>query len=301
MTQTVQPDSKSLVLRSTHILLVEVVAAKPGEWAPSKPGLKSRRVELSLQIAEVLRGKLDPIPDGPVPVTITQTDYAGELMMQPLPGPWPPEDLMPGTALVVFATSGDDRVEHIFSEPGCQQVLPAGPVLPGLRIASKAEKENLPLADTLALASPQSDKLDPLFAGFLWGRYGSQAMASQPEFNLLAEFTERKGLEDGTRQALVKDGYDRVKAEGDDTPERAQRLALAMCRVLLMSEAAELHENLIETYLPNLLGISSELPRQSASAVFRGHEGERTALKALLRRHGTDADATPLLKWLDSE
>ena len=81
---------------------------------------------------------------------------------------------------------------------------------------------------------------------------------------------------------------------------RGQRLALTMCRVLLMPEAADLHENLIGTYLPNLLGLTSGLPPQPASRVFEDREAERKAVEAFLRRHGTDADAGPLLDWIQA-
>jgi len=300
VTPAVRSDSKSIVLRSTHILLIEVIGAPAGPWAPSRPGLKSRSVDLSLRVVETLRGRLDPEPAGAVRISITQYDYAGELMMQPLPGPWPRGDFMPGTAWVAFAHTEESRAERILVEPACTQVVPAAPVLAGLRIAAQAERGNLPLAQTLALAGPDTARLDPIFAGFLWGKYGDRAMASQPEFNARADFTERKGLQDRARQALVQGGYDLVKLKGDETPGRTHRLALTMFRVLLMPEAADLHENLIETYLPNLLGIASGLPHQEASAVFKGHESEREAVKAYLRRHGTDADAAPLLTWLNT-
>jgi len=301
VTQTSHTDSKSIVLRSTHILLVEVITAKEGAWAPSSPGLKSRRVDLSLHVSETLRGKLDPGPTGPVHISISQSGYDGELMMQPLPGAWAGVELAPGAALVVFAKSNEMRVERILAEPACTAVVPAERVLPGLRIAAQAEAGNLPLGRTLDLAAPITARLDSTFAEFLWGKYGDGAIASQSDFDLLADFAERKGLDARTRQALLNGAYDLVKLHGDATPERAQRLALAMCRVLLMPEAADLHENIIGTYLPNLLGITSGLPPQSVSAVFKGHEDERNALKAFLRRHGTDADATPLLTWLSAK
>jgi hypothetical protein len=292
---------KSIVLRSTHILLIEVITADAGPWAPSGPGFKSRSVDLSLRISETLRGKLDPAPGAPVQISITQSDYDGELMMQPLPGAWARVELLPGTTLVVFSESNEDRGERILSEPACTRVVPAGPVLTGLRIAAQAEAGHLPLARTLALAVLDTARLDSTFAEFLWGKYGDGAMASQEDFNLLADFSERKGFDAGARQALLKGGYDLVGLHGDATPERAQRLALAMFGVLLMPESTDLHENLIDTYLPNLLGITSDLPYQAASAVFKGHKAERDAVEAFLRRHGTDADATPLLKWLNGK
>src|SRR5207248_2256976 len=232
-----QPASRSIVLRSSHILLVKVIAARPGAWVPSTPpGLRSRKVELSVQIAETLRGKLDPAPGGPVSITVEQTDYAGELMMQPLRGSWSRIPIDPGTELVAFAESASGRAERVLEEPACRLVLAAEEVLPGLRIAAQALAKDLPLSQTLDLAALLMAKLDPIFAEFLWERYADDAMASQRAFDLLADFSERKGLAPSTRQALIDGGYRLVSLRADETPERGQRLALTMCRVLLIPD-----------------------------------------------------------------
>lgn len=297
--QTPQMKPKSIVLRSSHIVLVKVSAANATDWGPSKPGLKSRKVDLSLEIIQILRGKLDAAQGGKVRIRITQSSYAGMLRMQPLPGVWSQVELVSGAELVVFAQSNASGVEDVFTEPGCIRVGPAKPMLPGLRIATKAMAESLHLNRVLGLAGPESPHLDSTFAEFLWGHYGVAAMDSQPDFDALAGFAERKDLDVATRNSLLGGGYDCVALHGDDNPHRAQRLALAMLRVLLLPDAADLHENLIGTDLPNLLGITSELPRQAATDVFKGHESERDALAAFLHHHGTSADAKPLQAWLN--
>src|SRR5437899_3787449 len=177
-----QSTSRSVVLRSSHILLVKVVAAKPGPWVPFKPGLKSRKVQLSIAIAETLRGRVDPAPDGPVDVTVEQTDYDGELMMQPLQGSWSRVPIDPGPELVTFSDSSSWRAERMLEEPACKLVVLAEQVLPGLRIAAQALASDLPLKQTLDLAAPVTGKLDPIFAEFLWERYADDAMASQRAF-----------------------------------------------------------------------------------------------------------------------
>src|SRR5438045_4350456 len=133
-----QPASRSIVLRSSHILLVKVVAARPAAWAPFRPGLKSRKVELSVQVEEALRGLIDPAADRPVDVTVEQTAYDGELMMQPLQGSWSPVPIDPGTELVTFSESASGRAELVLEEQACKLVLPAEQALPGMRIAAQA-------------------------------------------------------------------------------------------------------------------------------------------------------------------
>ena len=292
-------DTRSMILRSTHILLVKVIDANVGPWAPSRPGLKSRRVDLTLQVVQTLRGMLVPLPREHVRLMVEQTDYADLLMMQPLTGVWSRLALTPGSSWVIFSQGAASDVAHVLAEPAVIRVSPADSVLPGLRIAVAAETQTPSLKRTLELAAPETPHLDPMFGEYLWERYGAGAIASQADFDALMAFAERKGFVVGTRQALLLGGYHWVGLHGEETPARAQRLALAMFRSLLMPEAADLHENLIDTYLPNLLGIASDLPHQTAVAVFVGHAAERDAVRAALRHYGTDIDAKPLLDWLD--
>src|SRR5271167_3450074 len=106
---TAYTNSGSTVLGLTHILLIEVTTANAGPWDLSRSGegFETRSVDVSVQVVEILRGTLDPAPAGPVHISITQYDYDSELMWQPLPGPWPPGELLPGTALVVFAQTDE--------------------------------------------------------------------------------------------------------------------------------------------------------------------------------------------------
>ncbi|HEY6334882.1 MAG TPA: hypothetical protein VI113_03250 [Alphaproteobacteria bacterium] len=84
---------------------------------------------------------------------------------------------------------------------------------------------------------------------------------------MLEDFAERRGLTVDTRQTLLDGGDDLVGLRDDWLPERVQRLALTMFRVLQMDEAAVLRANLIGTYL---------------------------------QQHRTDPGTTPLLAWLDA-
>jgi hypothetical protein len=303
MTPVGQRNSHSVILRSTHIVLIEVVAAKNGPWTPSRPGLQSRDVVLSIKVNEVLRGTIDPPVAGHVSISITQYEYAGLLMMQPLPGPWPSAELKPGDSFAAFAETGESSIQRIFTAPPCTLVLPAEPVATGLRIASQAEAGNFPLERTLTLALGAADRvrLDPLFAEFLWDKYADAAMASAVEFNRLVSFAEAKELAVPTRQALLKGGYDLAGLHPGWTPKAARRLAQAMFRTLLLPEAVDLHENLVETFLPNLLGITSELSPQPASAVFLGEEELRLSSKEFLQQHGTQTGAKALLQWFGAD
>ena len=55
-------------------------------------------------------------------MTVTQSEFAGELMMQPLAGLWSSLPLEPGTELVLFAKSAVSRVQRVVTEPGLRSV-----------------------------------------------------------------------------------------------------------------------------------------------------------------------------------
>lgn len=293
MLQSADGGQRSIMLRSNPILLVEVAAAAPHPWAPSLPGLRMHKVDLELTVVEVIRGKVAP---GKASVTVEQSDYAGLLRMRPLPGVWSGVKLLPGSKWVLFCHGADLPVAQLVAT--CTAVVPADQVLPGLRTAVKAEAEQLTLDAVLTLAKPQAARLDRVFVEFLYARYGGVAMSSQQQFDVLMAFAELGPLQVGTRQAMLMGAYDMVSDHGEATPERGRRLALAMFRTLQMPEAVDLHENLVQTYLPNLLGISSAQPPMTAAYVFKDQQALQAAIKAALKGPLRESEHAKLEAWL---
>lgn len=293
MLQSADGGQRSIVLRSNPILLVEVAAATPHPWAPSLPGLRMHKVDLELTVLDVIRGKGGP---GKASVTVEQSDYEGMLRMRPLPGAWSGVKLVPGSKWVLFCHGADLPVAQLVAT--CTRVVPADQVLPGLRTAVKAEAEQLTLDAVLALAKPQAARLDRVFVEFLYARYGAVAMSSQQQFDWLMAFAELGPLQAGTREAMLMGAYDMVSDHGEATPERGRRLALAMFRTLQMPEAVDLHDNLVQTYLPNLLGISSAQPPMTAAYVFKDQQALQAAIKAALKGPLRESEHAKLEAWL---
>ena len=297
MLQSADGGQRSIVLHSSPILLVAVAAAAPHPWEPSEPGLRMHKVDLALTAVEVIRGTVPPGTPREAGVTIEQSEYADVLQMRPLPGVWSGLQLLPGSKWVLFCHGTDLPVARLVAT--CTAVIPADQVLPGLRTAVKAEAEDLTLDAVLMLAKPQAARLDRVFVDFLYARYGGVAMSSDPQFDRLMAFAELVPLQVGTRQAMLMGAYDMVSDHGDAAPERGRRLALAMFRTLQMPEAADLHANLVQTYLPNLLGIDSAQPPMTAAYVFKDQQPLQTAIKSALKGPLHGSEHTKLEAWLE--
>jgi hypothetical protein len=214
-----------------------------------------------------------------------------------LPGAWSDRELIPGSKWVVFCQAAQQPLARLLAD--CALVAPAAQVLAGVRLALKAEAGRLSLSAMLVLAIPQAAELDPLFVEFLYASYGATAMSSEPEFSRLMEFAELPQLRLETRQALLAGAYDLVTDSDAVSPGHRRRLALAMFRTLLLPQAADLHANLVSPYLPNLLGITSAQPPQSAAAIFAHDAPLRSAVKAALQGPLQATQAGALAAWLD--
>src|SRR5437868_463084 len=73
----VVPESPSLILRSTHILLVRIVTADVRPWASRSDGMPQRTADVLLELEEVLKGDVDGHAGDLFRLDITQTGRPG--------------------------------------------------------------------------------------------------------------------------------------------------------------------------------------------------------------------------------
>src|SRR5205823_355008 len=66
------PNSPSIVLRATHILLIRIEAAQIGEWTSPPDKWIERRARLTVALEETLKGNTREKPGEQVAATVTQ-------------------------------------------------------------------------------------------------------------------------------------------------------------------------------------------------------------------------------------
>jgi hypothetical protein len=93
--------------------------------------------------------------------------------------------------------------------------------------------------------------------------FGVLGMAAPPADQTFEELMRR--LEDPRTTPLARESYLRSTYQGlglmaVPPPEQVERLIQALHRLLLLPEAASLHSNIREVYLPNLLAMAHGQP-----------------------------------------
>lgn len=290
---TVDPTSRSLIVRATRILVIQIAAADAKPWT-RKQAAQERSVALTLKVEEILKGAVRQKPGDQVKVDVVQVrrdiDWGG-----PPPGAWSSASVEPGTRLVAFGRSDSDDAAASLGDPGCIQLVPAAEALAEVHLAAQAEAAPLDLHGLVAAARSIAPSLGTLFADYLWVRHRADIVASFAAFDEVAGLLEDPKLGKDARTTLVM-----TLTMGVDTagPKHLHRLAVALFRLLGLPEAARLHDNLVGTYLPNALALQTPHPRR-AEDVFHDYPGEQARARAALHAYKGSAPVAPLLAWID--
>jgi hypothetical protein len=291
----VLPDSASVMLRATHILVIRIESSQAGEWSPDPSGDWLRRsVALTIRLEERLKGITREEVGTSLDLQVTQ--YASpSLWVTGLPGVWSEPSVEPGMRLVAFCRSEGDRTAELLVEPACELLMPAENALVDARLAMRAETERLDVAALLAEAREVAASLGHLFVEYLWEAHGGAFLWDAKAFESLMQLLENPDLALIARATLVSQLTTRFLA-GPAAPANRARLALAMFRLLEIGQAAPLRDNILETFLPNLLGLPGGAAQVTVDEVFRDHPDERRRAESLVRELQPAAQA--LIQWL---
>jgi len=274
-----------------------VDAAETGEWALVPSGWLQRSVNVTVTLMEVIKGTVREHVGDQFSVQATQYRI-NSLWLVPTPGVWSEQPLDQGTQLVAFCRTDVDRAAELIKEPACEKLIVAGSALQDARLAMQAEVENLKQRALLERAKPVAASLTYIFIEYVWAAYGEEALQNPEEFQALAEFLENSDLSAVARSTLVTAIYSPL-VTGTVAPAFLNRFVIALFRLLELPAASPLHDNLIGTYLPNLLGLHAEAaPTRPAADVFKDHPEERTKAERILRSYRGASSTKQLLEWL---
>lgn len=294
---SVIPTSLSKVYRATHILLVRVRAAEKTDWQPRPEGGVKRTVDLVLDLEEVLKGTVPLEPGDRLRIVVTQVG-TGTSRIAAVPGVWSNQPVSPGTVFVAFCRGKDDLGAELLRDPYCQALTLADDALDDMRLCLQAERQDLDLAELLELARPTAGELGGVFAQFLWERYGAEALETAEDFERILTFIGLPDLSHMARAVLLDAVYSSVVVTSGRPVERVQRLVTGMFRLLDVTAAEALHGNIIDVFLPNLLGLPTGKEVTTAAETFRASPEELEELRQLLLEYEGPADTGPLLGWL---
>jgi hypothetical protein len=298
MTDETTPQSapESVVLRATHILLLRVGAATAGEWAPAAEKGFRRTVEVRFEVLEVLKGATEEEPVDELTAEVEQFESRSPWVV-PVPGVWSGQALETGTELLAYCRHPGGLAAEMLREPRCLSVKTAAEGLVSTRLALQAESGEISLLELLTKADAQAESLDQLFVDYLADKIGGGVLFAADVFDPVLSCLETSGLPVRVRAGLLDAVRRQVTTSPSARDRHVNRLILTLFRIVRKGRAPELRDNILEVFLPNLLGLRGGAKKRSATEVFEDQPEERAGAEEVLGQIDT-APAKLLLDWL---
>ena len=298
VTHMANSDSRSLIIRASHIFLLKIEGAEIGQWKVLGNGTKERTADLKLRLEQTLKGEVQERPGDNFQLPIKQTGRVVSRFFA-VPGVWSDQTIDHGAEHVAFCISTSNSVKEVLKEPALTRIYPAAKALADVRLAMKAQTENLSIARLLRMIAAEKPSLNALFGDYISTRLGEILFANPEDFDVLMGFVEDPQLSAVTRTVLFENIYASIVDATEAPPSFPSRLVVSGCRLLQLPEAATIHSNLLDDYLPSLLGTNEPAPRLTADQVFRNYPLDREKIeKSLAADSKGGNDTTKILRWL---
>lgn len=288
-------DAQSLLLRSTHILLIRIESADVGPWVEDE-GPTRRDIELHLVIEEVLKGTLSTGTDKLVTVKARQSRRVGTRYYA-LPGVWSEHDVGAGTRLVAFSISAKDAGGEVLSERRLQMLLSPEESLADVRLFREVESKKLRLVEVLEQANRQASTLGFVFADYIGDRVETNEKLGAPELDAIRTHLEQPNLAPEPRSTLVGTVNSLLMASDPVPAPVLERWVTTLFHQIVIPSSSDA-DNIIQVYIPNMVGLSGGVKRKTAKVVFSEHPQEREQAEQILRNYKGPAPAGKLLAWL---
>ena len=272
------PDSPSVILRAGVVLLVQVA--------------RSEGPTLELEVEQVLKGKLPPKDDRAI-FDATSSDGG----QAPAPALWLEAHPTAGARFIAFASAGADSAASALG-PALERLVPAAHGLADVKVALQAEQQDGPLGATLRLARPQAASLELLFVEYLDARYGPTLATSEDRLGALLSFVEEAPLPPATRMGLIALAVARLGEVNPAPRALVLRMTRCLLRLLDQPQAAALHTNIIDTFLPTTVGLNGHTARWRASELLGEEPLQAKRAVRTLQAYKGEASTEALIAWL---
>jgi hypothetical protein len=290
-------NSRSEVLRATHLVVVTVKNFKLGEWVPVPDSpLVSRSAEMRLVLDQVLKGNTKQLCGESTSVRVQQVGTGSRRVSDDY-GVWSKVVLEPGMRLVAFCAGTSEDLAELLRPPECTRLANTD-VLPDLRACMQLESRKLAPAELVTRTASLLTWRSGVLARYVWARSGPTSLEDVSLFELLMQILEHPNTASETREVFMTAAYEDLSLI--ETPPRAQllRLARALLVLLAVPQAQELHANLAQVYLPNLIGLRRDHAVMAASDIFTQGSQTHARIMAMLDSRPELDQEGHLRRWL---
>jgi hypothetical protein len=255
-------------------------------------------VRMSVKLESNLKGQTSEHAGETAQVSVTQSTSRISRQFG-MPGMWSGQNLKPGARFIVFSVSKrKNALADILPDPAVQQVLPADASLTDVSMAVKAESDKLSNSALIGLAERFAPRLGQVFSEYLAAKLTDSGLPDPVTFDQAMSLLEKPDLAPITRTMLLDELTSKVMATPQAPDEEVNRLVVEMFRLLAMPQAADLHEQIVQPLLPNLVGISGRGRKRPAATVFEKFPSDRpSAEQAVANFHG-EASTASVSAWL---
>jgi hypothetical protein len=289
----------SEVVRSALIVHFAIESSVLGDWEPQPGRMLLRRTgTLELRVIAVLKGQLVIGPGQVATVPIVQ-EGTGTGAVRDYYGLWSHVPVSPGTELVAFCDAQTDLAVAL-TEEHCEQLVDPARVLPDVQLALGLAASRMVADALLAEAARLRSTGGAVFARFIWDRVRNAVVGSPDRFAALMRIAEDPATRTDAQEVYLQAAYeDATFTESLDADQRA-RLARAMFRTALDPAQGELRDQLLTTFLPNLVQAPVPEPLSSAE-VFDQRQELADSVRADEADENTSQYGEPLSRWLSDE
>lgn len=315
-TPNTDPESISEIVRASVILLIQLNNITFGEWIPEATGdLLVRSVTMQVVAQEVLKGNIRQQPEESFELRVQQRG-TGSFRVMDYYGLWSHVVLIDGARYVAFCRGDTDDATDLLNEPDCEQLLPADAALEDIRAALALERQAEP---NLMANTARAESRGDVFARYLLARTFEPTLTqadtnaetrsraadsleletNTSNLEALITLLENPNLTESARALYLTTIYEQLGLINPSPSSLELRLIRAMLRLLILPEAENLHSNIAQVYLPNLLGLEHDSPRYSLADIFAGEDDERQSLIVSLRQAVPIWMTPQLSQWLN--
>jgi hypothetical protein len=291
------PESKSDILRSSHILQVTVESAQASPWVRESGRFRERSVRTAFRLDRIWKGELQSDETGLVELTIRQWETAVPRFIA-VPGAWSGKPLEPGVKLVAFCCSHSQDMAELLQEPACGKVETAEIAVPDLELAWQDGSPLLSVPALLARTFGRRASFGYLYAQYVSARMPELLFSNLEDFGMLMRLLEDAQLAPRARWILLTDLYSLFLMKDPAPIPFVERLLSGTFRILALTEAAALRAPMLETYIPNLAGLEGGADPKRADQIFDGNpEALRFARQTVKACTGV-AGSERIAQWL---
>lgn len=296
------PDAQSAILRAASILRVRIVSLQQLPWRTISPRFRECELVLEMELVAVLKGSVDDTVGQRFQVQALRTENTSP-RYSAVPGVYSQfelDELVSGVELVGFSRMLGGSAAAAMTEPACFSLAPPIPAATDVAWADTRPDLEQPLAEQLAGLQTHRAEFGGYFASYLVDRVPEGFFGAGGDLEAVIDVLRAPELAPDTRFVLCDGLIERIVQYSPIDHSALQQCVHGLLRLLLLPEAADLHDSLVQTWLPNLVGVEGSLEPHPAVDLVPEAGLRARAAAALAHIDAGAAVTSPFGAWLSA-